>query len=71
MEQPAWRHANQIIARYSSAIDYLCSSLPFHPDRTSLGGRLLSALVRLPPRLLMFVWELATSFSRSKEQAYL
>ena len=61
MDQPAWQRANRIIARYSSAIDHLYRRLPFRPDRTSLAGRILAAVVRLPPRLLMFAWERATS----------
>ncbi len=68
LEQPVWRRANRVIACYSSVVDMLYRRLPSRPDPTGPAGRLVTALVRLPPRLLMAVGGLAASFSWSSER---
>ena len=67
MDQTTWRRVNRIIAHYSSAIDRIFRCLHYRPDRTGLVGRLLTAAVRLPPRLLMLAWEFSTKNSRQIE----
>ncbi len=68
MEQPFWRHASRIIACYSSLVDILTRRLHFQSDPTGPAGRLLTALVCLPPRLVMALFGLAATFSRSENK---
>lgn len=64
LDQPRWRRANRWIARYSSWVDILYTSLPCLPGITGrAGGRFLACLAgrlaRLTTRLMIGSWRVA------------
>ncbi len=69
LDHPRWRLSNRWVARYSSWVDTLYRSVPFLHGVLRRGSgrpvgrlamRLVSGLNRLPARLLIGPWELAT-----------
>lgn len=69
LSRPRWRLANRLIALYSSWVDTLYRGVPFLHGILKRGGdrpwgrlvmRLVSSLNRLPTRLLIGSWEIAT-----------